>query len=65
MKGTGRDNNLEDAGLKAAGELALCNDSEIADKHPFTEPKLAFLTPELVKHGGLEGVTGMFGYFSP
>ena len=35
------------------------------EKQPFTEPKLAFLTPELVKHGSLVGVTGWFGDFSP
>ena len=65
MKGTGRENNLEDAGLEAVGEVSLANDSEIAEKQPFTEPKLAFLTPKLVKHGGLVGVTGLIGGFSP
>lgn len=65
MKRTGIDNDLEDAGLDAAGEVSLSNDSGIAEKQPFTEPKLAFLTPKLVKHGGLVGVTGLIGGFSP
>ena len=65
MKGTERDNSLEDAGLEAAGEVAPSNDSEIAEKQPFTEPKLAYLTPKLVKQGGIVALTGFFGTFSP
>jgi len=35
-------------------------------KRPFTKPKLTFVAPKLVKHGGLADVTaGFFGEFSP
>ena len=38
---------------------------ESEEKRPFTEPKLTFMTPKLVKHGDLVEVTGFFGTFSP
>jgi hypothetical protein len=35
-------------------------------KQPFTEPKLTFIEPKLVRHGGLEDVTaGFFGTLYP
>ena len=39
--------------------------AETAEKRPFIEPKLTFVTPKLVKHGDLVDVTGVFGTFSP
>jgi hypothetical protein len=42
-------------------------DAEGTGKRPFVEPKLTFVTPKLVKHGGLAEITGQgfFGPFSP
>ncbi len=39
--------------------------ADTLEKRPFTEPKLTFVTPKLVKHGDLVTVTGVFGTFSP
>jgi hypothetical protein len=43
-----------------------------ADKKPWEEPKLAYVTPKLTRHGSLEKITGgrrrrrgFFGEFSP
>jgi hypothetical protein len=37
-----------------------------AAKHPWQEPKLAFVEPKLTLHGDLKQVTGFFaGGFSP
>ena len=60
---------MEDTGRSLSPELHDADEaSSIAnttEKRPFTEPKLTFVTPKLVKHGDLVEVTGFFGGFSP
>ena len=42
------------------------NDQVVQGKLPFTEPKLTFLEPKLVKRGDVADVTaGFIGSFSP
>ena len=53
--------------LRAQARVAVAAEGTgIGEKLPFTEPKLTFVEPKLVKQGGLEEITaGFFGTFSP
>ena len=53
--------NLHDQGQSEASA------GEDQAKKPFTEPKLRFIEPELVKHGDATKLTkqGFFGTFTP
>ena len=60
MMTTGRSNNPEESDIGMDSGVARPQ-----GKQPFAEPKLTFIEPKLVKHGGVTQVTGFFGTFSP
>ena len=42
------------------------SEASLKVKQPFTEPKLSFIVPKLVKQGSVEEITaGFFGSFYP
>jgi len=45
----------------------VISETETRVKKPFSEPKLAFIEPELTKHGDATKITqnGYFGTFTP
>ena len=65
---TAKEGTMEDTG-RAIGREQLETgtdwDVETQGKRPFTEPKLTFVAPKLVKRGTVEELTGFFGTFSP
>ena len=49
-----------------AQAASAAQETQAADKPLFTEPKLTFVEPKLVKHGDMADVTfGFFGTFYP
>ena len=54
--------------MKGISKKGVVEDSPV-EKKPFTEPKLTFVEPELIKHGDATQITkssgGFFGTFVP
>jgi hypothetical protein len=52
--------------VQTTQETAESTAVAVLEKHPWQEPKLAFVEPQLTLHGELHKVTGgFFGTFTP